>query len=146
VLSFSKEAQVFMKRGFATSVLTTIFAIGCVTGVASARSFFWHSSSTKSFNLIVDEPTSVAPGTELQPGTYRVQIPLNTQNPTVQFTRDGKVVATVQAKAQSESTKNPHTEFVSEKRAGGPVMTEIDPGGMNVKFILNRAGENKSKS
>ena len=134
-----------MRKGFVTLALTTFFAVACVAGVASARSIFSHNSSTRSFDLTVDEPTSVA-GIELQPGTYKVTVPTNVQNPEVEFSQYGKVVATVNGTVQPETSKNPHTEFVSEQRGGDHVMTEIDPGGLNERIVLNGAGETGSKS
>ena len=55
-------------------------------------------------------------GGTLPAGTYRMEVPENSQTPAVTFLQDGKVMATVKAKVVTEQKKNEDTEVDSVAR------------------------------
>jgi len=70
-------------------------------------------------------------GKTLPAGTYRMEVPEDSNTPVVTFLKSGKVMATTHAKLQSQDKKNPYTEVRSLAQGNEQRIIEIRPGGWN---------------
>jgi hypothetical protein len=68
-----------------------------------------------------------------------MEVPGDSQTPTVTFSRDGKVMATVEAKVVTEPKKNEGTEVDSVTEGDAQVVLAIRPGGWDEALIFGSA-------
>jgi hypothetical protein len=70
-----------------------------------------------------------------------MEVPENSQTPSVTFSQDGKVMATVEAKVVTEQKKNEDTEIDGVTQGDAKVLTAIRPAGWNEKLVFGSEGE-----
>jgi hypothetical protein len=105
--------------------LATILVAACF-GFAAGGS---HKSQERKVEVTFSTMTKFNNGTTLPAGTYRMEIPENSQTPAVTFSQNGKVVATVEAKVVTEQRKNDATEVDTVSQGDAQLVRSIRPGG-----------------
>ena len=75
-------------------------------------------------------------GQVLRAGRYYMEVPDNTQRPTVKFIRDGQVKATVSAEVERQSSKTATTTIDSVKRGNEQEILAIHPGGWKEALVF----------
>src|SRR5215469_13317329 len=70
--------------------------------------------------------SQIANGTELQPGSYKVELSPNASSPQLMFYQQGKLVAQAPVKLVAETKKIGQTEILYNTAANQHVITEID--------------------
>jgi len=80
-------------------------------------------------------------GVTLRAGTYKMEVPDNSQTPNVTFSQNGKVVATVPATIVSEQKKNSQTEVDAVTRGNAQAVTAIRPSGWDEELSFAPAGQ-----
>jgi hypothetical protein len=100
-----------------------------------------HKSSERATNVTFANMMKFQNGETLPAGTYQMEVPQNSQTPTVTFLRNGKVVASSNAKVQSQEKKNPQTEVDSVMSGKAQLITEIRPGGWDEVLKFQPAGK-----
>jgi hypothetical protein len=80
----------------------------------------------------------VGHGTELQPGTYRVEVVKNQDSAEVRFFQGGDLVATAPGALTKEAAKCNNTEVHSEEVDGGRVITKIWLQGWKESLVFER--------
>ncbi len=126
-----------LRRRLFIGSLATILVTACA-GFARAGST--HKSPERKASITFEHVVKLGNGATLPAGTYRMEVPEDSQNPTVSFLRDGKVVAKAPASLKSEGKKNPATEFDSIKEGNAQEITEIRPGGWREALHFSSAG------
>lgn len=100
-----------------------------------------HKSSERGTNITFIKMTKFNNGSTLPAGTYRMEIPENSQTPAVTFLQDGKVMATVEAKVVAQQKKYEDTEVESVARGGANLVTEIRPAGWDKELVFGSASQ-----
>ncbi len=100
----------------------------------------------KTTNVDIVYNSKLSNGVTLQPGNYKLEIPLNTKTPDLKFYQDGKLVASVPASVKSEARKAPSTEIDYQDQSGSHYITEVRPGGLSEALIISKPGAMKSGS
>ena len=126
-------------KQFAKPLLGLTIAVILVSGMAFGKFWSGHKSNEKVAEFTLESQARIGANTVLQPGDYRVEIPLNTQSPMVAFTRDGNVVAHVMADVVGEKSKNQETEVFSNRINGERVITQIHPEGMAEALVFSKS-------
>jgi hypothetical protein len=98
-------------------------------GGAFAHGGSTHKSSERATNITFAATVKFQNGTTLPAGTYLMEVPGNTQTPTVTFSQDSKVVASAPVSVVSEPSKNPSTEVDTTQAGDAQNVTFIRPGG-----------------
>jgi hypothetical protein len=82
----------------------------------------------------------IANGTELQPGTYKVELTPNASSPELIFYQEGKLVAKAPVTLVNEGKKIDQTEIQYNTAADQHVITEIDVHGwrQEIKFRTSK--------
>jgi len=106
-----------------------------------ARGGSMHKSPERKADITFNDVVKLRNGVTLPVGTYRIEVPEDTQTPTVTFSRGGKVVATSSASLVSEEKKNSHAEFDTVRDGNTLEITEIRPEGWSE--ALDSAGINR---
>lgn len=119
--------------GFVVAILATT----CL-GLAAGGS---HKSRERGTDVTFSSTTKLNNGSTLPGGTYRMEVPENSQTPSVTFSQDGKVMATVEAKVVTEQKKNEDTEIDGVTQGDAKVLTAIRPAGWNEKLVFGSEGE-----
>ena len=117
-----------------------IVALGvAILGVACLGfgSEMTHKASDRGTNVTFYSRSRFNAGVTLPAGTYRMEVPQNTQSPQVMFYKDGKVMATVTAKMVDESKKNSDTRIDSVTKGNAQQITSISPNGWREKLLFN---------
>jgi len=109
--------------------------------VAFAHSWGSHKASDRTASVTFSEKMELGNGTSLPAGTYRVEVPDNSPTPQVEFSQDGKVMATAQAKVVNQGNKNPYTEVDSVKHGDAQMITTIRPGGWHEILRFGRSNQ-----
>ncbi len=135
-----------MRNSVVLSIGRAMAAVALTAGLAFGASWFSHNSSVKSTNVDIVYNTTLPKGVVLQSGSYRMEIPLNTQTPDVKFFQNGKLVATVPAKVKPEGQKSSATEIDYDKRGSAHFMTRAQIQGLNEALVFSNAGRMKSGS
>jgi hypothetical protein len=117
--------------------VAAIFATTCL-GFAAARS---HKSSARATDVTFLSTTKLSNGATLPAGTYRMEVPENSQTPSVTFTQDGKVMATTEAKVVTQPKKNPSTAVESFRQGNAQVLTAIRPDGWDEELVFGSSGQ-----
>jgi hypothetical protein len=121
--------------------------IGSMAGILVAAyagiSYARNTSKTRTRHTDVSFSNNMAlrNGETLPAGTYRMDVPENSQNPVVTFEKDGKVVATSKANVVSEEKKNEETEIDSVRQGQAQLITEIRPSGWNEALVFGSNGK-----
>ncbi len=115
-------------------------------GLAFGLSWFSHNSSIKSTNVDIVYNSKFANGETIQPGNYKLEIPLNTQNPELKFFQNGKLMASVPAQVKGEARKAVSTEIDYSQLGGAHVITEVRPAGLSEALIFSKSSQTKSGS
>ena len=118
-------------------LMAAILSTTCL-GFASWGS---HKSSERATDVTFDSMMKLQNGETLPAGTYRMEVPENSQTPAVTFLQDGKVVATSNAKVLSQEKKNPCTEVDSVTRGKTQLLREIRPSGWDEILKFGPAGK-----
>jgi hypothetical protein len=118
------------KRLFIVSI-AAIF-VGTCAGFAVAKD----SVKAKSVSIDFSNQMILRGGQTLPAGTYRIEIPENSQHPVVTFEKDGKVMATARANVVSQARKNEQTSVESVQQGQSQVIQEIRPGGMREALVF----------
>jgi hypothetical protein len=105
--------------------LATILVTACF-GFAAGGS---HKAQGRKADVTFSTITKFKNGTMLPAGTYRMEIPENSQTPAVTFSQNGKVVATVEGKVVTEQRKNDATAVDTVSQGDGQLVRSIRPGG-----------------
>jgi hypothetical protein len=135
-----------VRNRFLFSTLLAAIAVPLFTGLTFGLSWFSHNSSTKSTQVDIVYNSKLANGMTLQPGSYKLEIPLNTQTPVLKFYQDGKLVASVPAKVKPKSEKAPSTEVDYRDQGGSHIITSVEPGGLSESLVISRTNTMKSGS
>ena len=120
--------------------VAAILAVTCL-GFAAGGS---HKSRERGTDVTFSSTTKFNNGNTLPAGTYRMEVPENSQTPDVTFSQDGKVMATVEAKVVTEQKKNENLEVDSVTQGNAQVVTAIRPGGWDEAVIFGSAGQEGS--
>ena len=99
-----------------------------------------HKSSERATNVTFINTTKFQNGTTLPAGTYRMEVPESTQAPTVTFYKDGKAMATVNAKVVDQQKKNDNTEVDSVTKGNVQELTAIRPSGWHERLVFATKG------
>jgi hypothetical protein len=99
-----------------------------------------HKSLDRGTEVTFINTTKFNNGTTLPAGTYRMEVPENSQTPKVSFYKDGKEMATVDAKVVNEGTKNESTEVESVTQGDAQQVTSIQPSGWHEKIVFESNG------
>jgi len=99
-----------------------------------------HKSSDRGTTVTFMNMTQFKNGATLPAGTYRMEVPENTQTPKVTFYKDGKPMATVDAKVVAEARKNSKTEIDSTAQGNTQQLQSIRPSGWNEKLVFGSNG------
>jgi len=102
----------------------------------------WGSHRSKRATVSFFNTIKFNNGDVLPAGTYHMAVPQNKQWPEVQFSRDGKIMATVKADVVPQATKNSRTEVDSVTRGNDQLVKEIRPAGWHesLKFVSRHEG------
>ena len=119
--------------GFVVAILATT----CL-GFAAGGS---HKSSERISVVTFGSTTKLNNGNMLPAGTYRMEVPENSQTPAVTFSKDGKVMTTIEAKVVTEQKKNDETEIDSVAQGDAQVLTAIRPAGWAEELVFGPAGQ-----
>jgi tetraacyldisaccharide-1-P 4'-kinase len=119
--------------GFGTAVLT----LTCLS-FASGKS---HQSSDRAKDVTFGATSKFQNGATLPAGTYKMEVPDNSQTPNVTFSQNGKPMATVQAKVVTEEKKNSETEVDAVAQGSEQAVTAIRPAGWNEELTFGPAGQ-----
>lgn len=125
-------------KQLAKSLLGLTIAVILASGMAFGKFWSGHKSNEKVTEITLVSQARIGANTVLQPGDYRVEIPLDTQSPTVAFMKDGSVVAQVTANVVGEKSKNQETEVISNRSNGEVVITQIRPEGMAEALVFSK--------
>ena len=85
-------------------------------------------------------------GEVLQPGTYKLEVPENSQSAEAAIYQDDKLIANSPVKLVSEQQKNPDTEVESTHQGDVDVINEILPQGWTTKVVFAQPGGQASKA
>ena len=121
-------------------VLGAVVIAAC-TGFGS---WGFHKSSDRDITVTFANSMRFKSGDTLSAGTYRMQVPENSQTPNVTFSKDGKVIATEAAKLVTEQTKNDDTEVDSITQGNVQLVTSIHPAGWTQALVFSRAEKQSS--
>jgi hypothetical protein len=120
-----------------------------ITGLAAAvlgtaclgfGSWGFHKSNDRAVDITLLNTTKFHNGESLPAGTYRMEVPENSATPKVTFFKDGKAMATVDAKVVNEEQKNQNTEVNAVTQGDQQVVTSIEPGGWHEKLQFDSNG------
>lgn len=125
--------QMLNKKSVA-GLVVTILAATCL-GFGS----WFHNSTERGTNVTFAFKTKFQNGDTLPAGTYRMEVPDNSQTPAVTFSQDGKVMTTVKAKVVTEPKKNDDTEVDSVTQGNAQAVTAIRPGGWEETRLRGRS-------
>jgi tetraacyldisaccharide-1-P 4'-kinase len=128
--------QTLCKKSFA-GFAAAILAATCL-GFAAGGS---HKSSERISVVTFGSTTKLNNGNMLPAGTYRMEVPENSQTPAVTFSKDGKVMTTIEAKVVTEQKKNDETEIDSVAQGDAQVLTAIRPAGWAEELVFGPAGQ-----
>jgi hypothetical protein len=95
-----------------------------------------HKSTERKIDVTFPATTKLNNGTTLSAGTYRMVVPENSQTPTVTFSQEGKVVATIEAKVVTQEKKNDNTAIESVNQGDTQALTAIHPAGWNEELVF----------
>ncbi len=135
-----------MRNRFLFSTLLAALAVPLLTGLTFGLSLFSHNSNVKSTQVDIVYKSKLTNGVSLQPGQYKLEIPLNTKTPILKFYQDGKLVASVPAKVKLESEKAPATEVEYKDQGGSHYVTSVQPVGLTEELVISRTNSMKSGS
>jgi hypothetical protein len=130
--------QMVSRKSF-VGLVVAILATTCL-GFAGS-----HKSSERATTVDFASTTKVSDAVTLPAGTYRMEVPENSQTPAVTFSQDGKVMATIEAKVVPEQKKNGQTEIDSVTQGNAQVLTAIRPGGWDEELVFGSAGQDVSQ-
>lgn len=126
-----------MRNRVVLSLLAAVIALPLAASLSFAGLFGSHNRRPeKGVDLTLGNVERIPNGPKLNPGEYRVEVPMNVKAPKVVFYRDGHEVAHTTAKLVPESHKNSDTEILSTKVNGTQVINEIRPKGWNERIVL----------
>jgi hypothetical protein len=121
-----------MKNLTLRSVLALCGAVLIAAGCSFAR-----RTDMKTETITLGSGVTVANSTTTIPaGTYQVKIPENSQNPTVQFYRDGKMIAQATGKLQAEANKSPYSGVTTNQKGTQQVLTGVLVQGWNQEVVF----------
>jgi hypothetical protein len=96
-------------------------------------SWGFHKSNDRSVDVTLLNATKFNNGQTLPAGTYRMEVPENSTTPKVTFFKDGKAMASVDAKIVNEEQKNDTTEVNAVTQGDSQVVTSIRPSGWHAE-------------
>ena len=102
-------------------------------------SWGFHKSSDHAATVTFVNTAKFKGGDMLPAGTYRMEVPENSQTPKVTFSKDGKVMATEAAKVVSEQKKNNDTEVDSVTAGNAQLVKTIRPAGWTEALVFASA-------
>lgn len=121
----------------AGSVLAGLVAVGF--GFAAAVKN--HNTDITFYNTMKFQNGAVLPA-----GTYRMQVPENTQTPDVRFSQNGKVEARVPAQVRSEQNKNANTQVASVTDGNSQLVKSISPSGWRETLNFGAGAEGSGQN
>lgn len=128
------------------SAVGLTLAMALASGLGYAKLWSSHKSDNRSVTVVLSGQNKLGNGAVLKPGTYKMEVPLNSSNPDVAFLRNGRAVAHAKAKLVNETEKNPATEVDSTTKGNEQYVTEIRPGGWNQKLVFSMSGSASNQS
>jgi hypothetical protein len=126
-----------LSRRSLVGFVVAIFATACL-GFAAGSS---HKSQARGTDVNFGEAVKLKNGDTLPAGTYRMEVAENSQTPTVTFSQDGKVKATVEAKAVPQQNKYDETECDIDTQGNAEVLTAIRPQGWDEELLFAPEGQ-----
>jgi hypothetical protein len=123
-----------VSKKFLAGLASAVLATACLGFAARG-----HKSSERGTNVTFSNTSRLKDGTTLPAGTYRMEVPEGSTTPKVEFYRNGKVIATANAKVVNETRKNSTTEVDSVKQGNEQVVTAIRPSGWNERLEFGNA-------
>jgi len=128
--------QTLGKKSF-IGFVATILATTCL-GFAAGGS---HKSSERTTEVTFISAAKFNNGTTLPAGTYRMEVAKNSQTPSVTFTQDRKVMATIEAKVVTQPKKNEATEVDAVTQGDTEAVKAIRPAGWDEALVFDAAGQ-----
>lgn len=96
-----------------------------------------HKSSDHAVTVTFTNTIKFKSGDTLAAGTYRMEVPENSQTPNVTFSQNGKVMATESAKLVAEQKKNDDTEIDSATHGNAQFVNAIRPAGWTQELVFS---------
>ena len=96
-----------------------------------------HKNSDRKTFVTFASSVKLQGGATLPAGTYKIEVPEGTQNPTVSFLSGDRVTATAPASLVSEQNKNSQTEVDSVTDGNYQDVTTIRPQGWKESLHFN---------
>jgi tetraacyldisaccharide-1-P 4'-kinase len=121
--------------------LAAILVSTCI-GLAAGGS---HNSTDRKADVTFATSTKLNNGDTLPAGTYRMEIPENSQTPAVTFSKGGKVMATVEAKVVTGQKKSENTEIESVNHGDTQALTSIHPAGWDEEVVFASNGQDATQ-
>ena len=119
-----------------TGFVAAILATTCF-GFAAGGS---HKPSERATDVTFVSTAKFNNGATLPAGTYRMEVPENSQTPSVTFLHNGKVMATTEAKVVTQPKKNEATEVDTVSQGDAQAVTAIRPAGWDEELVFGSAG------
>jgi hypothetical protein len=119
--------------GFVVAILATT----CL-GFAAGSS---HKLRERGTDVDFNQTVKLKNGDTLPAGTYRMEVPENSKTPTVTFSQDGQVKATIQAKVLTEQKKNEETACEIGNRKDANLLTAVRPQGWDEEILFAPEGQ-----
>jgi hypothetical protein len=141
-----KEGSLPMKPKVVKCALGVAASVVLVACLGFAGSWGMHKSSAKSTNFIIASAMKLPNGEVIQPGTYKLEVPENSQSAEATIYQDGKLIAKSPVNMVAEQQKNPDTEVESTHQGDVDVINEIRPQGWTTKVVFAQPGGQGSKA
>jgi hypothetical protein len=126
-----EEAKFMAKRLWLQGLVTLICTLVFVS-IAAAH------------EVNITEQVKIGDGSQLQAGTYRVEVTKDKDPAEVRFYRDGDLVLQASATISTEAEKYANTEILSEQVDNGRAITEIRLKGSKERLIFKQITPPKS--
>ena len=129
-------------------ILSRKMFVGLAAGVLATTCLGFAGSQKKSHratDVTFSGQTRFNNGDTLSAGTYRMEVPENSQTPKVQFFQNGKIVASAEATVVSEQKKNPSTEIDTVTQGNTQAVTAIRPEGWQEELKFGSAANSAAQ-
>jgi hypothetical protein len=129
---------------YLTPVLAASLAM--FAGSAHAKSLRLHKSPSKSAQVTLVSSVKLADGTQLEPGTYKVEVSDNAQSPEALFYKGSALIARSPVKLESQPQKSNQTAILTKNQGSDSVITEIQLSGRTEKLVFGNTVSDKGTS
>lgn len=124
-----------------------VASMACAAFFMAASPALARSGHFKTVQVQILYPSQIGNGTQLKPGSYRVEVAENTKSPEVMFYRRNKLVAETQGRLVDTGKKNSQTELDYNTGAGNQhVLTQLELRGWTGNVVFNSSNAASSGS